>query len=68
MIKKKVLSLDEKYAIIMKMICEGESSVKIGEAVELSEHTVNNYIKALAIAYGAKNRVQLAVNYTKSIK
>ncbi len=50
---------------IVRLLASGYSAREIGEMGDISFRTVESIINTLCKVYGCKNRVQLAVRFTK---
>ncbi|WP_458352750.1 LuxR C-terminal-related transcriptional regulator [Peribacillus frigoritolerans] len=56
------IQLTEREAMILNLLAEGHNNKKMAEFLQLSEHTVRDYVSSLMTKFKAKNRTQ-AVAY-----
>ena len=55
------IQLTEREAMILNLLAEGYNNKKIAEFLQLSEHTVRDYVSSLMTKFKAKNRTQAVV-------
>ncbi|SIR54128.1 GAF domain-containing protein [Peribacillus simplex] len=55
------LQLTERESMILNLLAEGFNNKKMAELLQLSEHTIRDYISSLMTKFKAKNRTQVVV-------
>ncbi|MGE7903458.1 LuxR C-terminal-related transcriptional regulator [Peribacillus sp. NPDC094092] len=55
------LQLTERESMILNLLAEGLNNKKMAELLQLSEHTIRDYISSLMTKFKAKNRTQVVV-------
>ncbi|MEY8757960.1 LuxR C-terminal-related transcriptional regulator [Peribacillus frigoritolerans] len=55
------IQLTEREAMILNLLAEGYNNKKMAELLQLSEHTVRDYVSSLMIKFKARNRTQAVV-------
>ncbi|MFJ7307511.1 LuxR C-terminal-related transcriptional regulator [Peribacillus frigoritolerans] len=55
------IQLTEREAMILNLLAEGHNNKKMAELLQLSEHTVRDYVSSLMTKFKAKNRTQAVV-------
>ncbi|MGE6613205.1 LuxR C-terminal-related transcriptional regulator [Peribacillus sp. NPDC076916] len=55
------LQLTERESMILNLLAEGHNNKKMAELLQLSEHTIRDYISSLMTKFKAKNRTQVVV-------
>ncbi|CAN7593446.1 LuxR C-terminal-related transcriptional regulator [Peribacillus frigoritolerans] len=55
------IQLTEREAMILNLLAEGYNNKKMAELLQLSEHTVRDYVSSLMTKFKAKNRTQAVV-------
>ncbi|WP_347941976.1 LuxR C-terminal-related transcriptional regulator [Peribacillus simplex] len=55
------LQLTERESMILNLLAEGYNNKKMAELLQLSEHTIRDYISSLMTKFKAKNRTQVVV-------
>ena len=55
------LQLTERESMILNLLAEGYNNKKMAELLQLSEHTVRDYVSSLMTKFKAKNRTQVVV-------
>ncbi|MFH0068807.1 LuxR C-terminal-related transcriptional regulator [Peribacillus sp. NPDC056705] len=55
------LQLTERESMILNLLAEGHNNKMMAELLQLSEHTIRDYISSLMTKFKAKNRTQVVV-------
>ncbi|WHY99496.1 LuxR C-terminal-related transcriptional regulator [Peribacillus simplex] len=55
------LQLTERESMILNLLAEGYNNKKMAELLQLSEHTIRDYVSSLMTKFKAKNRTQVVV-------
>ncbi|MBO0997563.1 GAF domain-containing protein [Bacillus sp. SD075] len=55
------IQLTERESMILNLLAEGYNNKKMAELLQLSEHTVRDYVSSLMTKFKAKNRTQVVV-------
>ncbi|MEY8189626.1 LuxR C-terminal-related transcriptional regulator [Peribacillus simplex] len=55
------LQLTERESMILNLLAEGHNNKRMAELLQLSEHTIRDYISSLMTKFKAKNRTQVVV-------
>ncbi|MFE4077533.1 response regulator transcription factor [Peribacillus sp. YIM B13477] len=55
------IQLTEREAMILNLLAEGYNNKTMAELLQLSEHTVRDYVRSLMTKFKAKNRTQEVV-------
>ncbi|WP_350302124.1 LuxR C-terminal-related transcriptional regulator [Peribacillus frigoritolerans] len=55
------IQLTERESMILNLLAEGYNNKKMAELLQLSEHTVRDYVSSLMTKFKAKNRTQAVV-------
>ncbi|WP_342604954.1 LuxR C-terminal-related transcriptional regulator [Peribacillus sp. FSL E2-0159] len=55
------LQLTERESMILNLLAEGYNNKKMAELLQLSEHTIRDYVSCLMTKFKAKNRTQVVV-------
>ncbi|WP_144528644.1 LuxR C-terminal-related transcriptional regulator [Peribacillus simplex] len=55
------LQLTERESMVLNLLAEGFNNKKMTELLQLSEHTIRDYISSLMTKFKAKNRTQVVV-------
>ncbi|MFE4810598.1 LuxR C-terminal-related transcriptional regulator [Peribacillus simplex] len=55
------LQLTERESMVLNLLAEGFNNKKMAELLQLSEHTIRDYISSLMTKFNAKNRTQVVV-------
>lgn len=55
------IQLTERESMILYLLAEGYNNKKMAELLQLSEHTVRDYVSSLMTKFKAKNRTQAVV-------
>ncbi|PKF90042.1 hypothetical protein CW306_00430 [Bacillus sp. BA3] len=53
--------LTERESVILNLLAEGYNNKKMAELLQLSEHTIRDYVSSLMTKFKAKNRTQVVV-------
>ncbi|MGE6376678.1 LuxR C-terminal-related transcriptional regulator [Peribacillus muralis] len=56
------LQLTERESTILNLLAEGHNNKKMADLLQLSEHTIRDYVSSLMIKFKAKNRTQVVVH------
>ncbi|MED3912320.1 GAF domain-containing protein [Peribacillus simplex] len=55
------IQLTERESMILNLLAEGYNNKKMAELLQLSEHTIRDYVSSLMTKFKAKNRTQVVV-------
>ena len=55
------LQLTERESMVLNLLAEGFNNKKMAELLQLSEHTIRDYVSSLMTKFKAKNRTQVVV-------
>lgn len=56
------LQLTERESMILNLLAEGHNNKKMADLLQLSEHTIRDYVSSLMTKFKAKNRTQVVVH------